>query len=169
MGATMIRWAALLCALTVLAVSPALAGTFTLGKPPIATVTIPDSWQPDLTDDGVESLSPDKSVYLSIEVKALGDGTELALAMKEAVDWVEEQGATLTERTPASDATVNGWQAIAAQAFGRDADGNPTAVDVVGVIINQTAGLVMLSWYDPRRENNAATVRRIVQSLKPPR
>ena len=35
---------------------------------PVASVTIPDSWNPTEIDHGVEAVSPDDAVYLSIEV-----------------------------------------------------------------------------------------------------
>jgi hypothetical protein len=145
------------------------AKTFRLGKPAVATVSIPDSWKPEETEDGIEANSPDGTIYLSIEVAPLGDGTALAKAMRAAVDWVTEQGAKLNGYGEAVNATVNGWEAIAATTSGKDADGNDTMVDVVGVIVSPTTGLVLLSWYDPRGEKNRPAVERIINSLKPAR
>lgn len=59
-------------ALALLAASfPLLAEAKTIKFPsekPIASITIPDSWEPEETESGVQGTSPDSAVYLSADV-----------------------------------------------------------------------------------------------------
>lgn len=149
--------------------------TFELGSPPVATVTIPRNWNPNETDNGVEANSPDNRIYYSFEVARLTrtggrTGEALGEAMMEAVQWVIDQGATLGDPAPMNEFTHNGMPGIGTRFTGKDGDGNDTVVDVAAMIVNETTGLIAMSWYAPGSETrHMPVITRMFESLRPVR
>ena len=70
--------------------SPALAKTFPIPSDnPVATINIPNSWEPSEYDGGVEGTSKDGQFYFAIEAvnsKDIGEATNCLLYTSDAAD-----------------------------------------------------------------------------------
>jgi hypothetical protein len=165
----MIRVSLALLAVLVLSLSAAEAKVFRLGVPPVAEVTLPDAWGPEETDNGVEANSPVGKIYMSFEVHPFGnEGDGMGRAMRAAVEWVRERGAQLDRFTPPVEGRFNKWTAVRATASGRDNDGEPTSVEVIGVPLNATTALIFFGCYETGAERaNAPTLAAIIESVRP--
>jgi hypothetical protein len=89
---------ALLIAVLVMA-APMLAEAKTLKFPsdaPIASIKIPDSWNPKETDTGVDATSSDDAVYLSADVAEL---KSMDKTVTDAIDFLKEVGVTVDPKT----------------------------------------------------------------------
>ena len=165
----MIRFSLALLAVLAVSLSAAEAKVVRLGVPPVAEVTLPDAWGPEETDNGVEANSPDGKIYMSFEVHPLGnEGDAMGRAMRAAVEWVRGRGAQLDRFTPPAEGRFNQWTALRATASGRDNDGKPTEVEVIGIPLNATTALIVLGWYETGAEQaNAPTLAAIIESVRP--
>jgi len=114
-----------------LALFPAVASAKIIKFPeeaPVAQVDIPDSWKiTDLENGGFEAISPDETLYISIDVSGAGS---IDKAIDEAADYLGKTGAKID---PASmkkeDATLNGMQGTTVKWEGTW-DGDPVDMDL---------------------------------------
>ena len=84
-------------ALIVALVVPAFGKTFKVpDESPVASITVPDSWQSKEIDKGIESQSADSEVYFAVEAT---DAKELEKTVSEAVEFLKGQGVTVDSRT----------------------------------------------------------------------
>lgn len=168
-GSGMVRTLGIAFALMMGLESAAVAGEFKLGTPPVAVITIPDSWGPSLTDTGVEATSDDGDIYIGVEVTRIeAQNKGLADAMLAAFEWVASQGAKLDAPAQPTTGNFNTWSGLRSEAKGTDAEGKPTVVEVIGVPVNETTALVFTGWYVPGAEQrNAETIGKILQSIQP--
>ena len=73
--------------------STAWAGTFPIpAEEPVATISIPDAWEPKPYDGGVEATSADGGVYIAVEMVKADD---LKAATAEGIGWFSKQGVDL--------------------------------------------------------------------------
>ncbi|MDP9813928.1 hypothetical protein J2W42_006805 [Rhizobium tibeticum] len=78
---------------------PVAAHGATLNFPidgPIASITIPDSWQPEETETGVQGTSSNSAVYLSVDV-AVSNSIEKVTS--DAVDFLSRNGVIIDPKT----------------------------------------------------------------------
>jgi hypothetical protein len=81
----------LIAATLILTLFPALAPAATIKLPedkPAATVSIPDSWEPEESDDGVLAESPDNVATIYLEVVA--NEKEMDTVIEDSLKWLTE-------------------------------------------------------------------------------
>ena len=100
----------------------ARAGTFPIpGENPVATVSIPDKWESSAYDGGIESTSPDGTIYVALEMVAAKD---VKTATEEGVEWFAKQGVQIDPGSlKTKDTKINGLDAFDMQFTGKDKDG----------------------------------------------
>lgn len=160
----MLRAFAVAAVLLVAQAGASVAATFKLGVPPIAQVTIPDSWKPEETDDGVEANSPDGEIYLSIEVKAAGG---LEKAFTEAIEWIEGKGVKIDAKSQVTaEGSINEFPVFRVIFEGKDEDGDANVIAVTALKVNESTAMLMTAWGYPGSEaKNDAALKRILGSL----
>lgn len=157
---------AVAAALLVFVPSLALAKTFPIpADEPVATVSIPDNWEPKDYDGGVEATSADGKVYIAAEMVE-ADAVEKATS--EGVEFFSKQG---VEIDPNSMKTHSGKEA-GADSFeitftGKDKDG-PTAVSMELVGTNAPKKFLMLYFWGAPADAaaNADELKKISDSLQ---
>lgn len=119
------------------------AKTYSVPKDdPLATVTIPDTWDVEETDDGAEATSPDEGVYLAIEGM---EAKDVEQGMKEAIAYQVEQGVTLDDASlQKKEMKVNGMDALDLTWKGTDSKG-PVSVGVT-LLIPSPGNLLMVTY-----------------------
>jgi hypothetical protein len=118
---------------------------------PIATITLPDNWDVDDLDDGIEVASPDDSVYLAIEALDLVDSKA---AMAEAFKFFDKKGITVDNSSQKqNEFTVNGLGAFELGFKGRDEDG-PTNVKITVIMVGPAKALMVTYWASDEGEKN---------------
>ena len=146
-------------------VTDASAKTFKLGdEKAVATITIPDSWNPEEIDDGVEATSKDTETYVAAEIiKA----TDIKSAIDEGLAFFKKQGVTINQASlEKKEAKMSGFDAVSLQGTGKDKDG-PTHVSLTLVIISGE-NIVMLTYWGTAtgEESNGADLSKIAASIK---
>lgn len=133
---------------------------------PIATVSIPDKWEPHDYDGGVEATSTDGAVYVAAEAVKAKDAGEAA---GEAVVWFAKQGVTIDEKSlKTQDVKINGMAGFDMVMTGKDKDG-PTTVDMTLVKTNSDTRLLILYFWGSEKgaSDNAKDLKAIADSLQP--
>jgi hypothetical protein len=156
----------LLVALLATVPSFAFAKNFAIPeKNPVATLVLPDDWDADTIDTGVEVTSKDGEVYIAFEtVKA----AKVENAVKEAIEYLVEKGVNLDASSmKQKDATINGMQGTDIEWSGKDKDGDAK----ISLTILQASKdrLIMLTyWASPEGEKaNLEALNKIATSIKP--
>lgn len=144
----------------------ALAKTFPVpDENPIATVSIPDKWEPNPYDGGVEGTSPDGAVYVAVEgvdAKDVGDATA------EGVKWFAKQGVVIDDKSlKTKDIKVNGMSAFDMTMQGKDKDG-PTEVDMTLIKTNSNTQFLMVYFWGSAKgqKDNADDLGKIAGSIQ---
>lgn len=144
----------------------ALAETFTMpDAKPAASITIPDTWETEEIEDGVEATSPDKLVYIAAEfVKA----SNVEDATKEAIAYLIENGVEIDAATKKEKTfKIGDLEAFEVEWKGKDSDG-PTEVSVAIVVIAPKKLMFLTYWATPEGgKANAADLGAIALSVKP--
>ena len=153
-------------AAAVLAFTPAAqAKVFSIpGTDAIATVDVPESWEPNETDDGVELNSEDGTIYMSIDsVKA----DNVANAVSDKVLLLTKQGLVIDETTKqTSDSEQNGLKLHSFHYKGKDDDG-PTnfGINLVDTGVPNTFLLLAFWANDEALVANEKTLNAITNSV----
>jgi hypothetical protein len=154
--------AVLLCSASTLA----SAKDFKLGDDGAVTwITMPDTWEPEAFDNGVEGTSPDKETYVAAEiVKA----TEMKEAGEEAGKFFVKSKIKVD---PASkkekETTMSGLPASDISWSATDEDG-PTHVSLTIVKITDEKMLLLTYWGSETGEkSNGKELGAIAESIKP--
>jgi hypothetical protein len=156
-------------ALLAAAAFPLLAQAKTIKFPsekPIASITIPNSWEPEETETGVQGTSPDSAVYLSADVAS---SNSIEKVSGDAVDFLTKNGVTIDPKTQKDTpiTEVNGMKMTTIEWDGKDQDG-PVSV---GLLFVQTSGdnaLVVTYWGSKGDEDkHDGEVKEIISSIKP--
>ena len=132
---------------------------------PVTWISIPDTWEPETYDDGVEGTSADKETYVAAEIVA---GSDLDEAGKEedkffAKEKIKLDGDTKKE----SKTTVNGLPAYDISWDATDDDG-PTHVSLTLVKVSDDKLLMLTYWGSAAGEkSNGADLSDIAKSIKP--
>ncbi|MBV8472775.1 MAG: hypothetical protein JO107_08460 [Hyphomicrobiales bacterium] len=158
---------ALLAALAIaLGASAASAGTFPVpDENPIATVSIPDAWEPKAYDGGVEATSNDGAIYIAVEqVKA----EDIKSAIEEGIKFFLKSGVDIDAASQKQTETkINGLDAFDLSFAGKDKNG-PTNVSLTLVKTNAPGKILMLYyWGSPDGEKaNATELQKVSDSIQ---
>lgn len=130
----------------------------------LATIEIPDSWETDQTDDGIETTSKDGGVYFYAEVT---DADNVAEAMEEGVKYLKEKGVTVNDSSmKKQQGKLKDMDVVDISWDGKDKDGE-AKVSLMVVSITNDKGVLFVYWASPEGEKaNQADLEKIVQSLK---
>lgn len=131
---------------------------------PVATVTIPDSWETETIEDGIEATSADESVSVTIEAVEIKD---VESATREGIKYFTEAGVTI-DPSPQTQKqmTMSGKPAIDISWKGKDSDG-PTNVSMTFVVLSEKDSVLLYLWgNDDSLKQNAAALQAIADSIK---
>lgn len=155
-----------LLVLSLLCAAPAVAQAkaFKLGDD-VTWISIPDNWEPETYDNGVEGTSPDKETYVAAEVVA---GKDLDEAGKEEDKFFEKQKIKLKPETKKEKKIeLNGLPAYDISWDATDKDG-PTHVSLTLVKVADDKVLLLTYWgTEAGEKSNAADLTEIAKSIKP--
>jgi opacity protein-like surface antigen len=161
----------LLAAATVAAVLlPSASFAETLQFPsekPIAEITIPDSWEPEETETGIQATSPDSAIYLSIDV---ANEKTTDKVIDDAVAFLEENGVKIDASTQKqSEDKVNGMEMSNFDWDGKDADGDANIG--LSLVSPQPGKLLIITYWGTKgeQEKHAEALVKLIGSLKPTR
>ena len=132
---------------------------------PIASIDIPDSWEPDEITNGVAGTSDDGAVYLA--VVAVGNEKGMNAEIDDTFAMLKEHNVELDKDSKKENKfKVNGLDAEEMLFQGKDEDG-AAAVSITFVTIKDKI-IVMTYWVSTEDEKkHQAEVGKIVKSLKP--
>ena len=156
-----------LCLSTALfGVNAAMAKVFPIpSTDALATVNIPDDWEPTETDNGLEMQSPEGDIYLSIEgVHA----DKIAKALEESVKVLASQGLVIdTASQKTKDSELNGLKIHTFEYTAKDNDG-PTEFAVTLVETRTPDRFVLVSAWGTAdaQKTNGEALGKIVTSLQ---
>jgi hypothetical protein len=157
----------LISSVAALLMFPAFAQAKTFPIPsdsPIATINIPDGWEPHEYDGGVEGTSKDGGVYLAVEAV---QGTDVAQVTGEGIEWFAKQGVKIDPKSMKSEDTkLGGLPAFDLSFKGRDKDG-PTEVGMTLVKTNANDRFLLIYYWgsESAQKDNAGDLQKIVESL----
>jgi hypothetical protein len=162
----MMRFAFLATLALGLAASAANAGTFPIpAENPIATVSIPDSWDPKTYDEGVEATSEDGAIYVAIESVAAED---VKSATEEGLKFFIKSGVDINfDSQKTRDTKINGLDAFDLAFTGKDKDG-PANVSLTLVKTNAKSEFLMLYYWGSSdgEKANAGDLQKISDSIQ---
>lgn len=129
---------------------------------PIASVTIPDGWDPKETISGIEATSPDAAIYFSIDVAS--DET-MDKVIDDAIKFLTDNGVTIDETTKSDsgDVEINGMTFGSIEFDGKDADG---PVEVSLGFASPSEGKMLVVTYWGTKETQGAHSKDLVAILK---
>ena len=156
----------LACAIAAIVSIPAFAKSFAIpSENPVATVVLPDDWNADEIDTGVEVTSKDDEVYMAFETVKASSAEE---ALNEGLDYLKAKGVKLDESSmKQQEMNINGMKGIAVNFTGKDKDGD---AEISLILLGASKDrLVMLTyWSSPEgAKANGDTLNKIADSIKP--
>jgi hypothetical protein len=164
---TMIKSILTLIAVSSLIAAPAFAKTLKLPNAEfaIASINMPNDWEPEEINNGVAGESPDKAVYLA--VVAVGNEKGMKEELDDTFDFLKEHKVELDKSTKKEDKfKVNGIEAEEITYQGKDEEG-PAAVSIAFVPVKDKV-LVFTYWVSTEEEaKHQEEVGKILKSLKP--
>ena len=157
----------LLAGVVLAALLPGIGQAKTLEFPsdaPIAEIAIPDAWNPEETDTGIQATSADSAIYLSIDI---ADEKTTDKVIDDAVAFLEKNGVKIDGSTQKkSDEQINGMDMTNFDWTGKDDDG---AVNVGLSLLSPKAGKLLVITYwgsQGTQEAHASELQGIISSLK---
>jgi hypothetical protein len=131
----------------------------------IASINIPDIWEPEEVENGVAAQSPDSAVYLA--VVAVGTEKGMNNELEDTFAFLEEHKVELDKSTKQETKfKINDIEAEEITFQGKD-EGGPAAVSIAFVPMKDKV-LVFTYWVSTEdEEKHTAVVGKILQSLKP--
>jgi hypothetical protein len=153
----------------IVAFNPITAQAETLKFPsdaPIATVTLPDAWEPKETATGVVATSPDGAIFFSIDVAT---DTDMNDVIKDAVQFLADNNVKIDGSTQrdSGDIQVNGMTFGSIEFDGTDADG-PVEVSL-GFASPKPGRMLVVTYWGSKAMQDAHTkeLGGILKSLAP--
>jgi hypothetical protein len=140
---------------------PAPAETYNLPEEnPLAIITVPDVWDTDQTEEGIEATSKDGEAYFYVE-------TTDANNVEEGMKYLAKNGVTVdAETVKQQEGKFNGMDVVDVSWDGTDKDGD-AKVSLTVVAITKDKGVLLVYWASPEGEKaNAAALKKIAQSIK---
>jgi hypothetical protein len=157
----------LLAGVVLAALLPGIGQAKTLEFPsdaPIAEIAIPDAWNPEETDTGIQATSEDSAIYLSIDI---ADEKTTDKVIDDAIAFLEKNGVKIDGSTQKkSDEQINGMDMTNFDWTGKDDDG---AVNVGLSLLSPKAGKLLVITYwgsQGTQEAHASELQGIISSLK---
>ena len=145
--------------------SPVSAKTFPIPSDnPVATVNIPNSWEPNEYDGGVEGTSKDGQFYFAFEAVNRKDSAE---ATRESMLWFKKQGVVLDLNSQTTnESMLNGLPVYVISYTGKDKDG-PTNITTVIVATNKKDRFLMIYGWgsDSADQANKKEIDKILASI----
>lgn len=131
----------------------------------VASITIPDSWEPEETENGVYGNSPDKAVFFSIV--AVDGEKNMNSEIEETFAMLKEHKVDLDKESKKENKfKVNGLDAEEMIFQGKDEDG-PASVSISFITVKDKL-LILTYWVSTEDEKkHQAEVGKILNSLKP--
>ena len=132
---------------------------------PIASIDMPDDWEPEEIDNGFAGQSPDDAVYLA--AVAVGSDKGMSAEIDDTFAMLKEHEVELDQATKKENKfKINGLDAEELLFQGKDEDG-PTAVSITFVTIKDKL-VVLTYWVTTAEEKkHLEEVGKIINSLKP--
>jgi hypothetical protein len=158
----------LFIALVAAVLLPNLAAAKTFPIPaddPIATVNIPDSWNPEPYEGGVEATSQDNKIYVAIEQVAADD---VKSATEEGIKFFIKNGVEIDPNSMKTKQTkINNLDAFDLTFTGKDKDG-PANISLTLVATNASGKFLLLYyWGSPEGEKaNGPDLKTISDSIQ---
>jgi len=160
------HFAKAVCALLFLSPAYAFAKTYPIpADDPIATISLPEKWEPSEYDGGVEATSPDGSVYVAIEEVLANDVGSTA---EEGVKFFAKQGVTINDKSlKTQDIKINDLPAFDMTMDGTDKNG-PTQVGMTLVGTNAQGKYLMIYYWgsEDGQKANLPDLKAIADSLQ---
>ncbi len=131
---------------------------------PMAAISLPDSWDVDDLDDGIEAVSKDELVYVAVET---ADAIDARAATTAAYSFFDDKGIVIDKASfRQSDIEVNGFSGFQLFFEGRDEDG-PTRVSVTVLPVGETGAVMITYWASEDGEkSNPDGLMNIVNSVQ---
>ena len=153
-------------ALLVVGVAPAFSKTLKLPNDDfaIASITFPDSWEPEEINNGVAGQSPDEAVFLS--AVAVGSDKGMNAELDDTFEFLKDHNVELDKATKSEDKfKIGDLEAQELTFQGKDEDG-PAAVSIAFVTVKDKV-VVLTYWVSTDKEKaHSDEVGKIVKSLK---
>ncbi len=132
---------------------------------PAASIDIPDSWSPTVTDDGIEANAGDDAIYLSIDVT---DEKGTQEVIDGCVEYLKTSGVTVDLATQKeSTGELNGMKATSLNWDGKDNDGD-VSISLTFVSPKPDKIMVITYWGTKgMQEAHGAELQAMIGSLKP--
>lgn len=132
---------------------------------PIASIDIPESWDPDDITNGVAGTSDDGAVYLA--VVAVGNEKGMNAEIDDTFEMLKEHNVELDQASKKENKfKINGLDADELLFQGKDEDG-PAAVSITFITIKDKL-VVLTYWVSTADEKkHQEEVGKIIKSLKP--
>lgn len=157
----------LLSAVTLVAglVTPAVAASFKMPeKKPVISVTMPDSWKPEETDDGVQGQTPDTAVYLAVEATRSEKGVNAII--DSTFEMFKEHKVEVDKSTKKTNKLkIAGEDAEEMLFTGKDEDG-PTTISITLFTVKDTVIVISYWATTSKEEKYSAAIGKIVSSIK---
>ena len=154
----------------VLTFFPALAPAGTVKLPedkPATTVTIPDSWEPEASDDGILAESPDNVATIYLEVVA--DEKQMDSVIEESLKWLTEEHAVkvdaATKATKDFEEGGRKWSRISWD--GNSKEWGPAVIGFLFTEVGDGKVLTITYWISKKdSEKSLETLGKIFSSVK---
>ena len=144
----------------------AFAKTFPIpSDDPIATISIPEKWEPQPYEGGVEATSADGAVYVAVEMVRASD---VESATTEGIEWFAKQGVKIDVNSlKTQEVKLNGLDAFDIEMAGEDSKG-PTQAGLTLVATNAQGKFLMVYFWGSEKgqQDNIADLKSIAQSLQ---
>ena len=146
-------------------VAPAQAETFKMPeKKPVVAVTLPDSWKPEETDDGVQGQSPDGVVYLAVEATRSEKGINSII--DSTFEMFKEHKVEVDKDTKKTNKLQIAGQDAEEMLFsGKDEDGAAT-ISITLFTVKDTVIVISYWATTSKEEKQSAAIGKIVSSIK---
>ncbi|TDK36912.1 histidine kinase [Rhizobium deserti] len=131
---------------------------------PVAQITIPDAWEPEETESGIQATSDDSAIYLSIDV---ADEKSTDKVIDDAVEFLESNGVKIDASTQKqSEDTFNGMKMANFDWSGTDKDG-PASIGL-SLVSPKPGKLLVITYWGTKgeQEKHGKELMAIINSLK---
>ena len=132
---------------------------------PVAQITIPDAWNPEETDSGIEANADDNSIYIAIDV-ASSNTTDKVI--DDVFSFLAENGVKVdTSTQKQSEDTFNGMKMVNFDWSGKDNDGDVSIG--VSLVAPKADKLLVITYWGTKgeQEKHGPELVALINSLKP--
>jgi hypothetical protein len=140
------------------------AETFKLPeRTPVVSFVLPDSWKPTETDSGLEAVSVDGEIYMSVEFV---DSDSIKDVIDGALSFLDKQGVKVEDKAKSEgDSTINDMSISHMSYNGTDKDG-PCEVSLSFLTVAPGKGLMITYWGSPdAADKHKESLEKILDSI----